>query len=451
MVTLSNVATYHAVKSGELTYRLSDGSIGEFIETGALGLSIGRVLDERYNQDLEKELWEEGPGYPVAPYETVVIESEEIVGTRNMELEPSLNSSLARMGMRLCSVSIIEPRAKPEKVRAVLQNGPIGVYITKELPYVKLRPHKLDEEKYMSVEEVLESAKRGAITLWSDKQIDFGRYPTLKQLIKAYKKGDPWRPEKPLELSEYLDLKNGCLNLPLNTKGVLRIEPKSWAKDKYVILNKNLKPFRCGICDFILEAPDAEGRLKIMKGEHYLVNTTVLLGLHGVVGEILESSEISGLRMHSTSKFLDSGNINAPVCELFSDETISVSPKNTVSIEFEKVDGIITDNHKDSVFSFQRFPRLPKCYDDSDLLLPLLAWRHGTKSHPQEKEIYKWILRQLSLPYLARYRGHLEKLFGYEKNYEIASRMLDDIFPKRLHTHSDEDTIKFLKTLINTI
>jgi hypothetical protein len=242
----------------------------------------------------------------------------------------------------------------------------------------------------MSTEEILESTKRGEITLWRDKQIDFSRYPTLQELIHAYKKGDPWEPDSILDVAEYLNRENG-LSLPLNTKGVLRVGRPQYERYNYVIMNRDSKPLRQGHQDFVLEKPNAHGKLKIMKGKHYLLNTSVVLGLRDVVGEIVDgNSEITGLETHSTSKFLDSDNINAPVCELLSNKIISITPKNTVQIKFEEVHGAAIDESKDSTFSFQQIPHLPRWYDETDhFLVPLWAARRGIKGHPQEKKIYR--------------------------------------------------------------
>lgn len=434
MVTLSNVAIYQSIKRGEIIYRVPDFA-DRIVETGALGLRAGKVLNPKSSlRYLVDELWTEGPGYPLDPFETAVIESEEIVGSNGIELEHSLNSSLARMGMTLQRISRID--SKPEKVEVTLRNGPTGVYLAKELPYVKLRPHKYDEEKYMSAEEILEAAKKPEITVWSDRQIDFRRY-SLQGLIEAYEKGDPWKPERPLDLTEYLDKRKGCLNLPLNTRGVLKVGRPPYQKYDYAILNSDSRPLRQGGRDFVLQQFDDEGKLKISKGEYYLVNTSIVLGLNGVVAEMLETSDIPNLRMHSTSKFLDSGNINAPVCELVSEKTIRIGPKDTVPIKFEKVEGPIVEEGRDGKFSFQRFPRLPRWYDDSDLLSPLILSRHGLTGHPDERKIYQWLIYNLN-PRLRSGRND-----NWE-NYEIASRILDDL----LLVSPREYKIRFLKEFI---
>ena len=439
MVTLSNVAIYQAIKNKRITYSTPESFVAEDIETGALGLTIGRILDAKY-KNLERKLFEGGTGYPVNPFEQVLLESLETVGTKDMELEFSGVSSLARLHIRMNLIdgNVIQPQTEPKKLRVLLKNGPIGVYLTKELPFGKLRPHVLDEEKYMTREEILEASENGSIELLNDREINFRKFTELEDIIKAYAVGDPWKPEEQVEILKYIDENN--LILPLNTNEILKLQP---VRRKFTVLDDHLHNYYSASEDFTLIAPDKQGRVKIEKDQFYLANTKLLLGLHGVVGEVEDVSKSRpNTWMHATSKFLDSDNVNAPVCEIHSGESFTINSKDTVCIRFEKVEGTISDNHKNSIFSFQRFPRLPRWYQDSQLLSSLLPLRYGIRGHPKEKEIYIWLKKHLQWP---SHELSDDEELEYWKNRDIAQKIANDIFPMNLN---DEDRIKIINDLI---
>jgi hypothetical protein len=443
MVTLSNVAIYQKIKNKEITYLLPEGFTAEDIETGALGLSVGRILNGKY-EELERQLWEGGTGYPINPFEEIFIESLETVGTNNIELEFSGVSSLARLHVKMNTSdgNTIGPQTTPKRLRILLKNGPIGLYFTKGLPFGKLRPHLLDEEKYMTREEILDANKSGGIQLLEDREVDFKKFGEIEDIIEAYTTGDPWRPEKPVSILKYLDKEDG-LTLPINTAGILKLQP---TREKFTVLDEHLYGYYSGHEDFILAVPDKQGRVKIEKNQFYLANTKLLLGLHGIVGEVEDVSQSQpNVWMHATSKLLDSDNVNAPVCEIYSDGYVTISPRDTVCIKFEKIDGVISDNHKNGAFSFQRFPKLPRWYQDSQLLANLLPLRYGIRGHPKEKEIYIWLRNHLRSP---SHELSDEEETEYWKNRDIAQRIVNDIFPASMDI---KDKVKLMSDLIDNL